>query len=375
MTRTTPDGTWKYTHTPGTNPVTTVTDPQGNNIVYTFYSPVFQIKKQVYNSGGIDTAHLVQTVITCYNNPSSTPANCNSVFGLQVTEKDEYTAYPGVTGYSAVKTTYTTGGLVTDVKTFDFNATTPTNEKKIVYGSGSPTTQTCTAIGNFIIAKPCSITLYDSHNNAILSQTWNSYDGYGNLLQTWNLVSGSGASGTYLTKTYTYDSHGVVQTMTEKLLAGGSYVTGGGMNYTTTSCNSMFVTSQYPTNFTNLTTSQTWDCNGGVVTSSTDANGQTTHEDFYSGTSADPFYRPVNSKTNSTMSPRLLTLPTAQRACFCLTVSIIIDTLSTTDSIGRPAISQRRQGPSNANWDTISRTFDSDEQGSRPVFRALREQV
>lgn len=359
MTRTTPDGKWTYTHTSGSgvNPVTTVKDPLGNNTVYTFTSsqPNYQIEKQVYNGTAIP-ANLIETVITCYNNTSSTPANCNSVYVAQVAEKDEYTTYPGVTGYSAVKTAYNGFGLVTDVKMFDFNATTATNEKQIVYGSGSPT-QTCAAISARIIAKPCVITLYDSQNsNAILSQTWNSYDSNGNLLQTWNRVSGSGGTGTYLTKSYTY-TKGVVQTMTD--------VNGEVMNYTTTSCNNMFVTSQHPSGFTNLTTSQVWDCNGGVVTSSTDPNGQITSTNYYVGTSADPFYRPLQEidETGNITSFTYTSTPknTADSTFLFNGNSSVIETLSTTDSIGRPTISQLRQGPSpNPNWDTKSRTFDAD---------------
>jgi len=286
MTRTTPDGRWTYTHVGGGG-TTTVTDPLGNNVVYTFVNvgegggslsgvlTPMQTMKQVYNGSAV-SAHLIQTVVTCYNNPNSTPSNCGSPGDMPITEKDEYTNYTGVTGYSAVKTLYDTYGRVTDVKTFDFNAVNPTNEKVINYGTGSPTSQTCTAISTYIIGKPCSVTLHDSQNgNAILSQTWNSYDSNGNLLQTWNLVSGSGASGTYLSKQYTYNSEGVVQTATDVNLQV--------MNYTTTSCSNMFVTSQYPTNFSNLTTSQSWDCNGGVVTSSTDANSQTTQDVFYVG--------------------------------------------------------------------------------------------
>src|SRR5579871_6699439 len=240
MTRTTPDGQWTYAHVPANGSpfpgpgTTTVTDPQSNNVVYTFTGLTFPIngtsgvavetEKQVYN-GAVSPANLIQTVITCYNNPSSTPTNCRGTLALPVTEKDVYTTYSGVTGYSAVKTAYDTYGRVTDVKVFDFNASTPTNEKQIAYGTGSPSSQTCSPLTNtYIINKPCSITLLDSqHSNAVLGQTWNSYDGNGNLLQTWNLVSGSGASGTYLSKQFTYDSHGVVQTATD--------VNGQVMNY------------------------------------------------------------------------------------------------------------------------------------------------
>jgi RHS repeat-associated protein len=365
LTRTTPDGMWTYKHVPSGN--TTVTDPLGNNIVYSFvYLPIplltwspdnpLETEKQVYNGSAVP-ANLIQTVITCYNNTSSSPTSCNlSGLSLPIFEKDVYTTYPGVTGYAAVKTAYDTYGRITDVKTFDFNAANPTNEKQIAYGSGSPTSQSCTAISTYIIGKPCSVTLLDSqHSNAILGQTWNAYDSNGNLLQTWNLVSGSGATGTYLSKQYTY-TNGVVQTATD--------VNGQVTNYTTTSCNNMFVTSQYPTNFNNLLTSQVWDCNGGVVTSSTDANSQVTQDVFYVGTTTDPFYRPLEDVdelgyiTNFTYT--ITPFNTVDSAFLFNGNSSVIETLSTTDSLGRPKTSQLRQGPSSANWDTKTRTFDGD---------------
>jgi RHS repeat-associated protein len=361
MTRTTPDGQWVYTHVAAiTKPTTTVTDPQGNNTVYTFSDITYnlEIERQVYN-GAVAPANLIKTVITCYNNVNSSATNCGSSYNFYITEKDVYTAYPGVTGYSAVKTAYIQhGALVYDVKTFDFNATTPTNEKQILYGTGSPSSQGCLPISAHIQDKPCSVTLLDSqHSNAILSQTWNSYDGSGNLIQTWNLVSGSGATGTYLSKQYTY-TKGVVQTAAD--------VNGQVTNYTTTSCNNMFVTSQYPTNFASLTTSQAWDCNGGVVTSSTDANSQTTKNKFYIGTVADPFYRPrqdideLGYITNLTYGYTSSWQGTVDKQFLFNGNASVVETLSTTDSIGRPAISQLRQGPASTNWDTTSRTFDSD---------------
>jgi RHS repeat-associated protein len=371
MSRTTPDGIWTYSRVG--SPGTTVTDPSGNNVVYTFvyastpamaYSggDPLETKKQVYN-GSITSANLIQTVITCYNNPSSTPTNCNPTgLSLPITEKDIYTTYPNVTGYSAVKTTFDSYGRITDIKTFDFNVTTPTNEEQIQYGNGNPSSQTCTPISTYIIGRPCSVTLLDSqHGNAILRQAWNAYDQYGNLVQTWNLVSGSGATGSYLSKQYTYNSHGVVQTMTD--------VNGQVMNYTTTSCNNMFATSQVPTNFSNLRTSQTWDCNGGVVTSSTDADSQTTHDDFYVGAATDPFYRPLDTKDELGNVTNFAYTPTSTESTFSFNGGVsVIDAVSTTDSIGRPVTSQLKQDPTSQNFDTRSRTFDSD---GRPYQTSL----
>jgi RHS repeat-associated protein len=362
--RTTPDGTWTYTHVPVVGDTyqgpgtTTVTDPQGNSTVYTFIganivmltpsvNPI-ESERQTYDSQG----HLLQTIITCYNSTTSSPTNCNtSQISFPISQKDVYTTYPGVTGYSAVKTSYNTYGLVTDVKTFDFGASTPTNEKQIVYGSGSPSTQTCTAVSTSIIGKPCSVTLLDSQSGKIVTQTWNAYDSSGNLTQTWNLVSGSGSSGTYLSKSFTY-ANGVVQTSTD--------VNGQVINYTTTSCNNMFITSQYPTGFSNLKTSQTWDCNGAVPTSSTDANGQITQANFSLSGQADPFYRVLQHVDELGNATNLNYAPNSTESVFTFNNGqSVIDGLSSTDSIGRPVVSQLRQSPGGTNWDTKSRSFDN----------------
>jgi RHS repeat-associated protein len=378
MTRTTPDGKWTYNHTPpaaGQSTSTTqVQDPQGNTIVHTFQNfstgieglsqsltTQLEIEKQVYN-GGVSQQNLIQTVTTCYNDTTtSSPTTCNpNPASLPIFQKDEYTQYStnGTgTGYSAVKTSYDKlYGRVTDVQTYDFGLTL-VNEKVITYGSGSPSTQTCTAISTYIIGKPCRITLFSGSqtNNIIVSETRNAYNATGDLTQTWNLVSGSGSTGAYLSKRYTY-TNGVVQTSTD--------VNGQVMNYTTTSCGNMFVTSQYPTNFTNLGTSQVWDCVGGVVTSATDANSKITQSKFFVNSTSDPFYRPLENIDQLQNVTSFEYTPTSVESTLLFNGgNSTIETLSTLDSTGRAFISQLHQAPGTGdggNWDTKSRSFDGD---------------
>jgi len=82
---------------------------------------------------------------------------------------------------------------------------------------------------------------------------------------------------------------------------------------------------------------------------------------------ADPFYRPlehIDEKgyvTNFTYTPSpTSSLTTVDSQLLFNNNLSVIETLSTTDSLGRPVTSQLRQGPSNANWDTKTRKFDSD---------------
>jgi RHS repeat-associated protein len=141
-------------------------------------------------------------------------------------------------------------------------------------------------------------------------------------------------------------------------------VNGQVMNYTTTSCNNMFVTSQYPTNFTSLGTSQVWDCVGGVVTSATDANGKITQSKFLVNSASDPFYRPLENidQLGNVTSFEYTPISVESTLLFNGGQSAI-ETLSTLDSTGRAVISQLHQAPGttdSGNWDTKSRSFDSD---------------
>ena len=72
ITRTTPEGAWTYVHAPGSSPnsTTTITDPIGNQSVYTF-SGQYQTLLKVYSGPASGTP--LQTVQTCYNNNCSSP--------------------------------------------------------------------------------------------------------------------------------------------------------------------------------------------------------------------------------------------------------------------------------------------------------------
>src|SRR5205823_265840 len=129
-------------------------------------------------------------------------------------------------------------------------------------------------------------------------------------------------TGSYnLIKHFTYDAHGVVQTATD-------------VNNTVTTYSGFFCNGTFPgtttSNAVTWTTSATWDCNGGVLTRSTDANGQPT-----SYTYNDPLWRPtsVTDALNNTTNISYIS-PTQTESVLNFGTSTV-DTLTTLDVLGR----------------------------------------
>lgn len=303
MTRTTSDGTWTYQHTAPvgcggtygnqqtpctTEPTTTVTDPLGNDTVYTFamvwglpsgwpqqtYGPCFEnkctfylVEKQVYN-GSVSPGNLALTEIHCYNgNLTNCTTNLNNLIDLPLTQEDVYTFLPGVADPSHQEVFYNPAGLVTEEKAYDFGASTPTYDKIITYGSYSG--GSCTGF-SIPMYRVCEVLIKDG-SGVTKSDTRNTYDSKGNLLETDDWVSGSN----FLKKTYTHNANGSLATSTD--------VNGTVTQYTEGACNSLFPTQ---VSVAGMNTYQQWDCNGAAQTSTTDENGNTTtyqHED--------PFWR------------------------------------------------------------------------------------
>jgi YD repeat-containing protein len=166
------------------------------------------------------------------------------------------------------------------------------------------------------------------------------------------LVSG----GSYLTSTYTYYDTGNLKTATD---ANGKNVT----TYLYGGCTNSFPTStSTPVRNTSgtvtstLTSSQTWDCNGGVMTSSTDANGQTTTY----GYGSDPFWRPlsVTDPAGNTLAYTYSPNATYTALSFNGGASVS-NTVTTTDSLGRTILQQKQQGPSSSLYDSTAISYDS----------------
>ncbi|MGC2819394.1 MAG: hypothetical protein WA198_06900, partial [Candidatus Sulfotelmatobacter sp.] len=112
LTRTLTDTTgvqhkWKYDTTQAANE-TVVTDPAGNDTVYTFaqaggVKSYYESQRQIYQ-GTHTSGTLLKTVLTCYNT-NTTNCAAATVSG-QVTQKSVYTTFPGMAQSSLSNMTY-----------------------------------------------------------------------------------------------------------------------------------------------------------------------------------------------------------------------------------------------------------------------------
>ena len=346
MTRTTAEGTWTYVHTPpsgsGFVSSTKVTDPAGNDTVYTFASG-FEIYRQAYQ-GSSSTGTLLLTTGTCYNLAAP---NCSGQTSVKppITEKDVYTYIPGVTNPSISKVTYDSStGRVTESKVYDSRTGALLSDTTISYGTYS--SGNCSAIGN-TVDRPCTVIVKDS--SGTVAQTNNSYDSKGNLVSSSRLVSGT----TYLASSATYNSNGSMSSSTDVNQAVTHYNYNGAGG-----CNNLLVTSTIlPVG--SLTTSQTWDCNGGVATSVAGLNsGQTTTTNYVLGSTADPLYRPLSLVDPMGNASGLVYSPTAIESAMNFNGSISTsDTLATADGLGRPIFAQKRQGQGSSTFDSTQTIY------------------
>ena len=290
LTRTFNDGNghssgWAYTFS---DPIagqrirtTEILDGQGNYSIYKFYGDY--ITQSVNYQGGYQAGIVLKTVLTCYN---AVFTNCDTgssypsqnPFPNGITQTDVYTSYSSGAP-SLVETKINTYGLPTEVKQYDYGAAMPP--------TGSPLTDTittygtwngsgCVAISSYINDRPCEVTV--KNGTSIVSDTRNTYDSKGNLTQTAKLATGS----TYVTQSFTYNPNGSIKTSTD----GNSNL----VSFTENACNNLL-----PTAIVNgiLTIQETWDCNGGVLTSTSGPNPSQTTQIAY----LDPFYR--QTKTTS----------------------------------------------------------------------------
>jgi hypothetical protein len=375
LTRTTSDGTVSYTLAYTTsNGYVTVTDTKldigGNKTIYTFESfpgPVGYLPGYAYpptqvqyfpNTGTVSSptysGTALKAVTYCYNTYCST----NGGVALPITQIDAYTNIGVSAGSSRQEVQYDGGpgsslphyGNVTYSAQYDFGATTPSRATTTVYGSSNGS-GTCSAIGNYVNNKPCTIVTQQitatGGSLVTVSSAQYTYDSYGNLLKTY--ISPNGGS-SYLSNATSnvYNTNGTISQ---------SYDFAG--NETTYSyssgCNNLF-----PTQIKNVTTgdytSSTWNCTGGVKLTDTDASGNTTTYGYVNSSNhADPWWRvmsildPLSNKTWNTY-----TVTSFESSLEFNSSNSIQNLVETFDGYGRIIDTQKQQGVGSSNYDTVS---------------------
>jgi RHS repeat-associated protein len=331
----------------------------------------FETQRQVWQ-GASGAGTLLETVETCYNGAGRPCVSQTSVTS-PITEK---TVYPTGTYWTAKHDYFLNSyGLVTEADDYNWTSTLP---------FPAPLRKTLTTYATnlgTIVNRTASVTVEDG-NNYILAQTTYNYDeftnwdtsGYnppvpnhavapqtqrGNLTTVNQWVSGS----TYLTKHFFYNDTG---TLSLDYDVNGSYVT---YNYPSsdpnnTSCSYAFPTSVTlpPANGITLTSSNTYNCTGAAVASTTDPNNNTK-----SITAWDALWRPTQTKdelnnitnisyTAASASPFS---PAAVESTFTFNSgSSTIDTRTRLDGLGRRFIVQRKQSPTSASYDSVETDHD-----------------
>ena len=425
LTRTTPDGTWTYTHTPpsagSVTSTTLVQDPTGNQTLYTF-AGMLETERDIYQ-GPQGTATLISKTNTCYSSDSACPSPAAAVTYVQYTnplltitaantfkvgqtvifynmgshntaflnglsgqitsasstqfsvnfptffpsgfivptpgsestgwaqivptEKDVYSYFTGVAQPSVTATTLNNISLVVEERKYDFGSgpnvtgTTPISDKIISYGSYNGTS--CTPVSATITDHPCMVIVKDG-SGIVKSETTYGYDGAGNLLSEQRLVAGTN----FITEGFTYDPNGALSTAKD--------FNGNSKRYTNASCNNLF-----PSMITNgpLTYNETWDCNGGVLSTFSDPNQKKTTYKYN-----DPLYR-VKEVDSPDGGQTLLTYNDTQTPANIVDAELINSGETKTvqinsDTLGRTTQSVLQSDPSGAtttqtNYDPLSR--------------------
>jgi len=354
LNRQTPDGTWTYTRS-GSSPTwtTNITDPQGNVTALNFYV-IYETQRQLYQ-GSAQPSNLLATITTCYNGAGGGGTNdCTGIAQkLPISERSITLQW----GQSGLK-------KLTDIFNDMYGQVLETDEYD--YASGPPFTLrrktliTYASLGNNIVNRPYQVTIQDGSGNT-KAQTTYSYD-QGTVAGTsgtpqHNSVSGSRGNvttiaqlvqgGTTLSGSFTYFDTGNVQTAT-------------GVNNAQTTLTYGACGNSFPTQVSlplSLSRSMAWNCTGGVMTSLTDENNQTA-----STTYSDPYFWRPGATTDQALYATNITYTGATAVESVLSfngANSVADALATLDSLGRPHVSQRRQSPGSANFDSVETDYDS----------------
>lgn len=343
LTRATPDGTWTYAQAKGSGAAsgTTLTDPSGNVTTIQFQG--------IYETQRSSSTLLTRN--TCYNGASS-PCTGTAIT-LPITQRTVTSQFG--TPQSKAVFSYNNLGLLTEEDDYDFPSGSALLKKTVIsYAS----------LGN-IQNMPSSVQIINGSGTTVSQTTYN-YDETSVAGTSGTPQHGSGYNGGNLTSIhypaggltahFTYFDTGNVQTATDVNGAQTTY------SYSGSSCGNSFPTSiSEPLG---LSRSMAWNCTGGVQTSVTDENNQTTSIAYTS----DPYFwrpnavtDPLNNRTSFTYQPN------SSYCCPWMVDSAmlfnnnnsIVEHLQYKDGLGRTYVDQQNQKPGSTTLDTVSYTFDS----------------
>jgi hypothetical protein len=364
---------WEYDRAAGSGAAytTTVTDPMGNKTVVQFQG-IFETQRDMYQ-GTVSSSNLLQTIKTCYNGNTT---NCTSTAitlpiskriissllsgGLQNEHDDLWNIYGAPTETDDYD--YGSGGrgplLKRMLATYATNLGNITAFRQtVITCNGSGSNSACNGTGTPVAQityrydETTPTTTSGTPQHASVPAPW------GNLTSTLTYKSANGS----LSKAWTYYDTGKVNQFTDVNVGKTTY------NYTpgSASCYNSFSTSTTEA-ISTLSTSQTWNCTGGVQLTSTDENSKITTMAY-----TDPYFwrpasiaDPTGATTNycyGLLSGSTCTLSPNQTES-ALTFNggnSAADILTNLDGLGRVHVRQTRQAPGSSNFDSVETDYDT----------------
>jgi RHS repeat-associated protein len=349
--------TWTYANTFGGlgqgSSTTTVTDPAGNQTIYTFNVLTGQgrVQTEAQYYQGTATGTPLKTKTTQYT------LNSNGAIG----QTDEYVSLNGAAS-NHVTTTLDIFGNVTSMITYDFGGTALLSSTYTFYGqSWNGTSCTAYATGTYIFSTPCYSHTENSSGTDV-TKTKITYSNTGHATSEAKWISGSN----WLITNLTYGTNGAAS----GVLSSVADVNGAITNYNyngTNGCNGMLVTSiALPVD--GLTETQQWNCNGGVVTETLDANSQPTNYTYN-----DPLWRVTSMADALNNTTNYFYTPTTFESVLNFNgTTSTVDKLTTMDGLGRPIFFQTRQaqgtctksGQPSCNFDSVQTAYNWSSEGA-----------
>jgi len=388
LRRTTPDGTWTYTRTPGTNAAyaTLVTapkmpyDPAANQTIVQFQG-IYETQRDIYQGSApsftsvpiseniLQTANLKQETQTCYNNAAA-PCTATAL-SLPITQRTVVEQYGAGGKQCEHNYFYNSVGSLIEQDDYDYGLGAPGALLKkllITYASNlgniADFPKTVTICNGTSSSASCQGASGSSTGTVVAQTTFKPDEttptSTSGVAQH-TAVSGSRGNLTSvnyptstLTSHFTYYDTGSPYTSQDVNGATTTY------NYSSASCQMAFPTSiSEPLS---LSSSMTWNCTGGEPASVTDENNQTTTNKWYDhyfwrlGGVVDPlgntlwsYYQPNPSYSTPFEVERYITFNNGN--------SIVSD-LQYMDGLGRTYVDQSLQSPNSSTLDSVSYTFD-----------------
>jgi len=339
--------TWTYSSDSNAqgSGTTTITDPGQNQttVKFQFYTPIL---RKIYQ--GSATGTPLEQITWCYNNvaqPCSTPSG----LGLGSPALPALTVLRSLNGGSSDMTVTYYGlhplWLPTEVDSYDFGASSPMRKVITAYGNYASGT-TCNPFTGNIIDRICYTDVEDG-NGTVFAQSTDQYDSKGNLT-----MLGNWTGSTTLNTIYTYYSNGALKTVQDPNGATTTYssMTCGGGAFPQTISEPL-----------SLSRSMTWDCDGGVVKSITDENGEPTTYDH-----TDEFWR-TTAVTNQGYPATNFSYPDAndfESSMIFNNSTSTVDITTTIDGVGRPILRKKATDPNKDGFDSVGYQYGWNSTGA-----------